>query len=136
MRCGKVRRRVYASLISACGQRGAANEMAKPVEFLGRSLEDLRAFPAGARREAGYQLDRVQSGLEPDDWKWMNTIGTGAREIRIRNDTGAYRVVYVASIGDTIYVLHAFQKKTRATSKRDIEVATARFRVLQRRNTS
>ena len=55
----------------------------KPVEFRGSALDDLRAFPAAARREAGYQLDQVQRGREPDDWKPMNTVGQGVREIRI-----------------------------------------------------
>jgi phage-related protein len=68
----------------------------KPVEFRGTALEDLRAFPQAARREAGYQLDRVQQGREPDDWKPMNSVGRGVREIRIRDAAGAFRVLYVA----------------------------------------
>lgn len=68
----------------------------KPVEFRGNSLDDLRSFPLAARREAGHQLDQVQHGLEPDDWKPMNTVGQGVRELRIRDTTGAFRVIYVA----------------------------------------
>jgi phage-related protein len=68
----------------------------KPVEFRGSALEDLRAFPEAARREAGHQLDQVQYGREPDDWKPMNTVGRGVREIRIRDAAGAFRVLYVA----------------------------------------
>jgi phage-related protein len=78
----------------------------KPVEFRGSALEDLRAFPEPARREAGYQLDQVQHGREPDDWKPMNTIGRGVREIRIRDAAGAFRVLYVAKFDDAVYVLH------------------------------
>jgi len=78
----------------------------KPVEFRGSALDDLRAFPQAARREAGYQLDRVQHGREPDDWKPMNTVGRGVREIRIRDAVGAFRVLYVAKFDDAIYVLH------------------------------
>ena len=84
----------------------------KPVVFLGDSLDRLRAFPQQARRNSGYQLDRVQRGLDPDDWKPMTTVGPGVREIRMRDAAGAYRVVFVANLGEAVYVLHAFQKKT------------------------
>jgi phage-related protein len=65
----------------------------KPVEFRGGSLDDLRAFPVPARCESGYQLDRVQQGHEPDDWKPMPRIGSGVQEIRIRDAAGAFRVI-------------------------------------------
>ena len=84
-------------------------------------LDDLRAFPAAAWREAGYQLDRIQHGREPDDWKPMNTVGRGVREIRIRDATGAFRVLYVAKFDDAVYVLHLFPEKTQKTSKADFE---------------
>jgi phage-related protein len=100
----------------------------KPIAFLGGSLDDLRGFPADARREAGYQLDRVQRGLDPDDWKPMPSIGTGVREIRVRERAGAFRVIYIATFGDAVYVLHAFQKKTRQTAKRDVDLAASRLR--------
>jgi phage-related protein len=102
----------------------------KPVEFLGGALEDLRAFPIGARREAGHQLDQVQRGLDADDWKPMPTIGQGVREIRISEPRGAFRVIYVARLEAAIYVLHCFQKKTRATSQLDIVKARARYKDL------
>lgn len=102
----------------------------KPVEFRGSALDDLRAFPQAARREAGYQLDRVQRGREPDDWKPMNTIGRGVQEIRIRDTTGAFRVLYVARFDDAVYVLHCFQKKTQKTSKPDLNLAAQRYRDL------
>ena len=102
----------------------------KPVEFLGSSLEDLRAFPQEARREAGHQLDRVQSGREPDDWKPMSTVGRGVKEIRIRDQAGAFRVLYLAKLADAVYVLHCFQKKTQKTSPADLELATKRYREL------
>jgi len=93
-------------------------------------LEDLRAFPLTARREAGHQLDLVQHGREPDDWKSMSTVGRGLKEIRIRDEAGAFRVVYVAKFADAIYVLHCFQKKTERTSKADVELAAGRYREL------
>ncbi len=88
----------------------------KSVEFRGGSLNDLRSFPLLARREAGHQIDQVQNGQEPDDWKPMNTVGQGVKEIRIRDAAGAFRVVYIAKFADTVYVLHCFQKKTEKTS--------------------
>ena len=105
----------------------------KPIEFLGDSLPRLREFPDDAKRDAGYQLDRVQHGLQPDDFKPMPTIGKGVEEIRIRDESGAYRVIYTARLADAVYVLHAFQKKTQATSKRDIDLAKQRFALLDRK---
>lgn len=106
----------------------------KPIEFLGDSLRSLREFPDDAKRDAGYQLDRVQHGLQPDDFKPMPTIGKGVEEIRVRDDAGAYRVIYTARLADAVYVLHAFQKKTQATSKRDIDLAKQRFALLSRKS--
>lgn len=63
----------------------------------------------------------------------MPTIGKGVEEIRVRDDSGAYRVIYTARLADAVYVLHAFQKKTQATSKRDIELAKQRFVLLRRK---
>jgi len=102
----------------------------KPVEFRGSALDDLRAFPAAARREAGYQLDQIQRGREPDDWKPMNAVGRGVREIRIRDVAGAFRVLYVAKFDDAVYVLHCFQKKTQKMSKADLNLAAQRYRDL------
>lgn len=102
----------------------------KPVEFWAGALDDLRAFPAAARREAGYQLDQVQQGRDPDDWKPMSTIGPGVREIRIRDADGAFRVIFVAKFETAIYVLHCFQKKTQTTSREDIALATRRYKDL------
>lgn len=102
----------------------------KPVRFWGSALDDLRCFPEEARREAGYQLGRVQHGLEPNDWKPMNAVGPGVREIRVRDDAGAFRVLYVAKFADAIHVLHCFQKKTQATSRFDVAIAEKRYRDL------
>jgi phage-related protein len=99
----------------------------KPVEFVGSSLDDLRAFPIAARREAGHQIDLVQNGQEPDDWKPMNTIGAGVKEIRIRDTSGAFRIIYVAKFADAVYVLHCYKKKTEKTSKTDIDLAAKRY---------
>lgn len=106
----------------------------KPVSFLGDSLDEVRSFPDGARRELGFQIDRLQRGLDPNDWKPMKTVGAGVREIRVREASGAYRVIYVARLKDAVYVLHAFQKTTQATSKRDLDLATTRFKELMQRD--
>lgn len=104
----------------------------KPVEFRGNALDELRSFPEDARRAAGYQIDRVQHGYDPDDWKPMPSIGKGVREIRIRELSGAFRVIYLAKREDAVYVLHCFQKKTQKTATSDIELARNRFRELTR----
>ncbi len=93
-------------------------------------MDELRAFPEAARREAGFQLDRVQNGHEPDDWKPMKAIGPGVREIRIRDAQGAFRVIYVAKFAQAIFVLHCFQKKAQRTSREDIALAVERYKDL------
>ena len=97
----------------------------KDVLFIGNSDDDLRDLPPIARQRAGYQLHLVQIGDDPIDWKPMTSVGPGCREIRVRKDRGAYRVFFVASIGDAVYVLHGFEKKTQQTSKSDIELANS-----------
>jgi phage-related protein len=101
---------------------------ARPVVFLGDSLDALRAFPEGVRRDLGFELRQVQMGRDPSDWKPMKSIGAGVREIRVRDMTGAFRVIYFARVADAVYVLHAFQKKTQQTAKRDLELAAARLK--------
>ncbi|GJE59754.1 type II toxin-antitoxin system RelE/ParE family toxin [Methylobacterium trifolii] len=102
-------------------------ERPRAVLFRGGSLDDLRAFPVGARRAACYQIDRVQSGRDPDDWKPMPTIGPGVREIRIRDADGAFRIVYVAKFADAVVVLHCFRKTTQKTARSDITLARRRY---------
>jgi phage-related protein len=104
----------------------------KDLRWVGSSYEDLLGFAPASRREAGFQLSRVQTGLEPEDWKPFDDVGAGTREIRIRDNTGIYRVMYVAKFEEAIYVLHCFQKKTQATSKRDKDIAQARYRAIAR----
>jgi phage-related protein len=101
----------------------------KPLFWLGSSLDEVRAFPAQARRSAGFQLRRVQQGLQPNDWKWMPAVGTGVQEIRVHAGT-EHRVFYVARFAEGVYVLHAFEKRTRKTTKRNIEQARNRYREL------
>jgi phage-related protein len=106
----------------------------KQIQFLGDSLKRLREFPEDAKHDAGYQLDKVQRGEQPDDFKPMPSIGKGVEEIRVWDDSGTYRVIYTARLADAVYVLHAFQKKTPATAKRDIELAGKRYTELLKDN--
>lgn len=94
----------------------------KPLAWLGTARRDIRAFPADARRRCGFQLRKVQQGLEPDDWKPMTSVGPGVREIRIRTEL-AHRVFYVATFEEAVYVLHGFEKRTRKTTTQDLQLA-------------
>jgi phage-related protein len=104
----------------------------KPVTFHGDSLDRVRDFSPDARRDAGYELYQLQKGRDPSDWKPMPAVGSGVREIRIRDGKGAYRVIYIATMVDAIHVLHAFEKKSQKTARRDIDTATFRLRQLKR----
>ena len=101
----------------------------KPVVWLGDSLARVREFAPDAKRITGYQLELVQAGQPPVEWKPLPAVGIGVSEFRVRVGD-AYRVIYVAKFSEAIYVLHAFQKKTRKTTQPDIELARRRFRIL------
>ena len=103
----------------------------KPLNWIGSSLKDLTAFPDDAKRVAGYQLYRIQQGLNPENRKPFKSVGTGVKEIRISENKGVFRVMYVAKFEDAVYILHAFQKKTRKTAKKDIDIAKARYAQVQ-----
>jgi phage-related protein len=104
----------------------------KPIRFLGDALKALRDFPPEARLNAGMQLRKIQCGNPADDFKPMPSIGRGVEEIRIREASGTYRVIYTARLVEAVYVLHAFHKKSQTTSRRDLEVARERFEQLIR----
>jgi phage-related protein len=103
----------------------------KPVVWLGDSLAEVRSFVPEARRRAGQELRRIQAGRLPIDWKPMPGIGLGVNELRVRAG-GAYRVIYVAKFAEAVYVLHAFEKKSRRTARLDVELARQRYRNLVR----
>lgn len=102
----------------------------KEIRWVGSSYADLLAFPVDPRRQAGFQLGRVQAGLDPIDWKPFDDVGAGTKEIRIKDRDGIYRVMYVAKFEEAIYVLHCFQKKTQSTTKQDKTIAEARYRAV------
>ena len=106
----------------------------KKAVFVGGSLDDLRSFPKTVQQKMGYQIGRIQEGLNPTDWKPMPNVGAGVREIRIRDAGNAYHSMYVANLEDAVYVLHVFQKTTQQTAKRDTDLARSRLRDLQRRD--
>lgn len=99
----------------------------KPIHWVGSTLDDIREFPDNIKRELGFDLDLVQQGLLPRDFKAMQNLGSGVMEIRVRDISGAFRLVYVAKFADAIYCLHSFQKKTQKTSPKDLEIIKARY---------
>jgi phage-related protein len=113
---------MYKNLYGIC--------MNNPIKviFCGSSRRDLQAFPEDARREAGVEIWAVQNDEEPANWKPMSTVGAGVREIRIKAEGGAFRVLYVVKIKDAVHILHAFQKKTQQTAQKDIDLAKRRYR--------
>ena len=100
----------------------------RELEFIGSSLDDLRKFPRLVRGVAGAELRRVQRGEKPLHGRSMKTIGAGAFEIKIKDRQGAFRVLYVAKFEEAVYVLHAFQKKSQKTSKKDIALGQQRYK--------
>lgn len=102
----------------------------KDIAFLGTSLDDIRDFPDDIRQDTGYQLHLVQIGEMPNDFKYMNTIGSGVVEIRLKDANGIYRVIYTAKFANVVYVLHAFTKKTQKTPQADLNLAKSRLNAL------
>jgi phage-related protein len=101
----------------------------KPLVWLADSRANVRCFPVVARQRSGFELRQVQQGRDPSDWKPMPDVGLGVREIRIQ--TGEqFRILYVAKFAEAVYVLHAFEKKSRQTAKHDIDLANSRYRAL------
>lgn len=105
-------------------------ENEKEIRWLGSSYDDLLTFPAEPRRQAGFQLSKIQAGLDPDDWKPFDSVGAGTREIRIRDLDGIFRVMYVAKYAEALYVLHCFQKKTQRLGPHDKMIAATRYRAI------
>ena len=99
---------------------------------MGASREDVKRFPEAAQDSLGFELYRVQCGLDPKDWKPMTSIGAGVKEIRVRDEAGIFRLVYLATRPEGVYVLHSFQKKTQRTGRSDLELAAKRFKSILR----
>ena len=99
----------------------------KPVHFVGTAREDLRELPEPVQETAGFQLFKVQQGKEADDWKPMPAVGSGVHEIRVRDESGTYRVFYVAKFEEAVYVLHVFEKRSQKTAMADLELGKSRY---------
>jgi phage-related protein len=99
---------------------------------MGGSREGVKRFPEAAQDSLGFELYRVQCGLDPKDWKPMTRVGSGVKEIRVRDEAGIFRMMYLATRSEGVYVLHCFQKKTQRTSRSDLELATKRFKSITR----
>ena len=99
----------------------------KSLRFCRGAYDELLSFPKPIVKVIGYQLGRVEAGLEPDRWEWFATVGEGVRQLGVKDATAWYRTMYVTSFPEAIYVLHCFQKKTDKTPKRDIDIARARL---------
>ena len=104
----------------------------KDLNFFPAAYEAYRKFPEEVQDDGGYQLHRLQVGLHPDDSKPLTRVGSGVYEIRLSDEANEYRVIYVAQLGDKIWVLHAFQKKTRAIRNSDIELAKGAYSALEK----
>jgi phage-related protein len=103
----------------------------KPITWMGSSKDDISNFPDPAKERAGYELNKVQEGLNPIDFKPMKEVGDGVYEIRAHDDSNnQFRVIYIAKFDESIYVLHAFHKKTEKTRKSDIQLAATRYRAV------
>ena len=98
----------------------------KKITWLGDTHETVKSYSSIVKQDIGYNLDKVQRGREPCDWKPMSSVGRGVKEIRIHQEN-EYRVLYVAKFEESIYVLHTFVKKTQQTLKRDIDLAKQRY---------
>lgn len=103
----------------------------KPIHWVGSTLNDIRLFPDSIKREIGFDLDLIQQGLLPRDFKAMKNLGAGVMEIRVKDISGAYRLVYVAKFSNAVYCLHAFQKKSQKTSSQDIATIKARYQAIK-----
>jgi phage-related protein len=104
----------------------------KPVEWLGDSRKMVQAFPSFGAARAGFELRNIQLGVQPNDSKPLASVGRGVEELRVWDESGTYRLIYIARLEEAVYVLHAFQKKTQQTSQRDVALARARFEQLMR----
>jgi len=104
----------------------------KELEWLGDSKEKLKTFPEDARRDIGYALDFAQRGLKHPSSKPFKNVGAGVFEIVENCKTNTYRAVYAVKIGDVIYVLHSFKKKSKVgikTPKNDVDIIKQRYKL-------
>ncbi|MEP7244087.1 MAG: type II toxin-antitoxin system RelE/ParE family toxin [Gammaproteobacteria bacterium] len=105
----------------------------REIRWQGDSRDAAHRFPKGARVKLGKELTRIQMGLQPRNGKWLSGIGRGVQEVRVAHRKDAYRAIYVAILGEHVYVLHAFQKKAKTgieTPREELDIATQRYKDL------
>jgi phage-related protein len=103
----------------------------KRVEWIGSSKKDLETFPSDVQHDIGFALMVAQFGGKHKDAKPWKGLGSGVMEIVNNHDTNTYRAIYTVNIGDVIYVLHSFQKKSKsgiATPKEEVALVEARYK--------
>jgi phage-related protein len=107
---------------------------AAELHFEGDALEVLSSFPDQVKRELGFSLRQLQIGREPtSETRSMSSIGAGVYELKESDERAWYRAIYLSKVGNTIYVLHCFEKESRKTGRRDIEVARQRLKRVKQR---
>jgi phage-related protein len=101
------------------------------IRWMGDAKEVLSAFPQEIKSVLGYSLRRLQKGLLPDcDARRMETVGKGVWELKTADERTWYRVIYLTRIGEALYVLHTFEKSSRKTDRRDLEIAKSRLKLV------
>lgn len=111
-------------------------EKAQPdaeIHWEGDSLEVLRSFPDSARQNIGADLRRLQQGKQPLDYRPLTTAGAGVFELRDQDQSSWYRAVYLSRVQNVIHVLHCFEKKTRETPQKEIDLARQRLKAVRAR---
>ena len=124
---------VYCDTIGMMASKEEAPSAAE-LHFEGNSLEVLSSFPDEVKRALGFSLRQLQIGREPtSQTRSMSSIGSGVYELKEADERAWYRAIYLSKVGNTIYVLHCFEKESRKTDRRDIEVAGQRLKVVRQR---
>jgi phage-related protein len=111
-----------------------ATRPAAELHFEGDLLEVLSSFPDDVKRTLGFSLRQLQIGREPtSQTRSMNSIGSGVYELKEADERAWYRAIYLSKVGNKIYVLHCFEKESRKTGRRDIEIAVQRLKQVRQR---
>ena len=83
----------------------------KPVIWMGGSREEVKRLPEAVQDSLGFELYRVQCGLDPNDWKPMTSVGSGVKEVRVRDEAGIFRMIYLATRPEGVYVCTALRRR-------------------------
>ena len=111
------------------------SDVLKPVEWVGSSRADLKKFPAAVQDQVGFALYQAQTGLKHRDAKPLKGLGVNILEVVSRQEGNTYRTVYTVRFKAAVYVLHAFQKKSKrgiVTPKQELDLVKQRLKAAQR----